>query len=78
MQLFTRIVLVIGTLVVTFGSLTAQDYPTLRADTSAVVKPNDPVFYTCPSLPDGSNAVKLQSIQPDASPVQWNGQDHNT
>lgn len=74
MQLYTRIVLVIGTLVVAFGSLTAQDYQTLRADTSAVVKLNDPVFLYMSLSPDGSDAVKLQSIQPDESPVQWDGQ----
>jgi hypothetical protein len=75
MQLYTKISLLTIALAFGFTSSSAQETEGFYIDSSGklFVNPNTPVFLYMSLSPDGKEAIRLKSIQPEGNPLQWNG-----
>lgn len=68
-------ILLTATILFTYNLSFGQDTKTFYKDSSGklFVRPNTPVFIYMSTKANGSNAVKLTSMQPEGNPLQWDG-----
>lgn len=68
-------ILLAATILFTCNLLFAQDIKPFYKDSTGklFVRPNSNVFIYMSTKADGSNAVKITSMQPEGNPLQWDG-----
>src|SRR5690554_6948663 len=61
-------------IIASFG-LNAQDVKSFHTDTTGklFVNPKTPVYLYISTSPDGTDAVRVKSIQPEGNPMFWDG-----
>ena len=61
--------------IITSFGLNAQDAKSFYADSTGrlFVNPKTPVYLYISTSPDGTDAIRIKSIQPEGNPMLWNG-----
>jgi hypothetical protein len=75
LHLINRVVILTSALLLLVCNINAQEPDGFYVDSTGMIfiKPNTPVFLYMSTSPDGKDAVKLKSIQPEGDPLIWDG-----